>query len=446
MDKKNTAEHLLIYVEQSPPRLIYTFKHVFKYLLGVPYELTSDLQQFVSFCGPKLSYTKKQLSSDLHIHAQDLLFEKGVDDPELELTVRNGKSYIFEHQCESDLTYDPFAAIFFFISRYEEYMIHCKDSHQRFPAEASFASEHQLLHKPVVDLWALELLEVLLDQFPHLVYKKRKFKAVNTIDVDQAFSIKEKGFIRTSSILLRSLLSFKFSQFRQQISVLLGKSKDPFDTFSFIFNKTKLHPKIEHRFFVLLGDYGTYDKNIHPRKKAFKSLIKSMADYAFVGIHPSYRSNETKAILKEELLQLKQLIHRGISSSRQHYLKLELPKTYRHLIDLGISEDYTMGFASQSGFRAGTCTPFYFYDLDLEYETPLLVHPFCVMEASLKHYQGLDPEEAKAHINMFIKEVKQVEGTFISLWHNESLSENELWKGWKSVYVEMLKACDETLA
>ena len=210
----------------------------------------------------------------MHIQAHDLLFEKGVNDPELELNFRNGKPYIFEHQCESNLNYDPFAAIFFFISRYEEYMIHRKDSHQRFPADSSFSFENQILNKPVVDHWALELLDVLLEQFPDLVYKKRKFKAVNTIDVDQAFSIKEKGLIRSSMILLRSLLSFKFSQFRQQVSVLFGKSKDTYDTFSFIFNKTKLYPSIEHRFFVLLGEYGTYDKNIHPRKK-----IKNNGNY-----------------------------------------------------------------------------------------------------------------------------------------------------------------------
>jgi len=30
--------------------------------------------------------------------------------------------------------------------------------------------------------------------------------------------------------------------------------------------------------------------------------------------------------------------------------------------------------------------------------------------------------------------VKNVNGTFISLFHNETLSENDLWRGWTTIY------------
>jgi len=101
-------------------------------------------------------------------------------------------------------------------------------------------------------------------------------------------------------------------------------------------------------------------------------------------------------------------------------------------------EDYTMGYAAEPGFRAGICTPFYFYDLDYETETKLLVYPFTVMDGTLRDYKDVGIEEAKAIIQSLIYEVKAVNGTFISLWHNESLSDQGRWKGWREVYTYLL--------
>ncbi len=98
-----------------------------------------------------------------------------------------------------------------------------------------------------------------------------------------------------------------------------------------------------------------------------------------------------------------------------------------------------MGYASQLGFRASICTPFNFYDLDSEHETPLKIHPFAVMEATLKYYLKVDPEDAIDHIKPIIDEVKAVDGVFISLWHNETLSNDKLWSGWQGLYEEVVK-------
>ncbi len=98
-----------------------------------------------------------------------------------------------------------------------------------------------------------------------------------------------------------------------------------------------------------------------------------------------------------------------------------------------------MGYAEKSGFRAGICSPFYFYDLDTEQETKLKVIPFTVMEATYKYYEKTTPEIAIEQITDLMQKVKDVKGTFVSVWHNESLSDEGIWKGWKTVYEEMLK-------
>ena len=68
-------------------------------------------------------------------------------------------------------------------------------------------------------------------------------------------------------------------------------------------------------------------------------------------------------ILKKEKMRLENIINTPVTFSRQHFLRLSIPETYQNLIDLDIEEDYTMGYAKYAGFRASTCTPFYFFDL-----------------------------------------------------------------------------------
>ena len=161
----------------------------------------------------------------------------------------------------------------------------------------------------------------------------------------------------------------------------------------------------------------------------FQLLIKHLSDHAQVGIHPSFGSNYKEGKLKEELQRLESIIKRDVVDSRQHFLKLAFPNTYRGLIDLGIRNDYTMGYASYPGFRASICHPFYFYDLELELKTTLKIHPFVVMDATFKYYLEFSPQQALFLTQELLEEVKKVSGTFTLLWHNETFSDLGAWKG-----------------
>jgi hypothetical protein len=193
----------------------------------------------------------------------------------------------------------------------------------------------------------------------------------------------------------------------------------------------------------LFGRYGKYDKNINVRNKTFRFLIKRLGDYASIGIHPSYNSSEYPEYLPFEVNKLSKVINQEVVLSRQHFLRLMLPNTYRNLLENDITDDYTMGYAALPGFRAGICSTYSFYDLDMEEETKLRIHPFAVMDGTLKDYMDLTPADAIAQIGSLIREVKQVNGTFISLWHNESLSDQKRWTGWRRVYEEMLEMAVE---
>ena len=97
-----------------------------------------------------------------------------------------------------------------------------------------------------------------------------------------------------------------------------------------------------------------------------------------------------------------------------------------------------MGYASQAGFRAAIADTFRFYDLEHDIVTKLNIHPFTVMDGTLRDYLKLNNEASQAKIISLINEVKAVNGTFILLFHNETLSNEKRWKGWREIYTNIL--------
>ncbi|MBK7967280.1 MAG: hypothetical protein IPK10_19725 [Bacteroidetes bacterium] len=117
---------------------------------------------------------------------------------------------------------------------------------------------------------------------------------------------------------------------------------------------------------------------------------------------------------------------------------MTFPETYRNLLENDILEDYSMGYASEIGFRASICTPFNFYDLDLDVSTKLSLVPFMLMDGTMKDYMKLNPKESVQRAKELIDEVKAVNGTFVTLWHNQSVNDKEEWQGWRDVYEQIV--------
>jgi hypothetical protein len=396
------------------------------------------VEVFVAHNGPKLTYTKAPLGKEFFIKSNPLLFEQGVNDLEINVQKWEEIPCFFATGSKSAIPFDIFAASFYLISRYEEYLPHVKDLHGRYTAPESLAYNNDFLEKPVVDIWAYKLLAKLKEKFPDYEYKNRAYKYLSTIDIDNAFAYKYKNFIRTLGGFLNDIFKFRLLDVWYRLIVILNIRKDPFDTFQRIL-KIRKTKDIKTIFFSSIGDYTTFDTNVSASKNKYRLLIKELVDYASVGLHPSYFTMQNAAMLKKEKERLESITHAPVKRSRQHYLRFNLPETYQQLIDLEIEEDQSMGYASRVGFRAGTCTPFYFYDLDFEIQTPLKVFPFALMDTTLNDYMKLTPKQSLGKIRDLRNEVKAVNGTFITLFHNESLSNHLRWKGWKRLYESMIK-------
>ena len=429
---------LLIYSHKITPRVRYIFKHIFTRTLLISVDFTPKIEEFVAHNGPKMTYTKTPLGNEFFVKSNDLLFEQGVNDMEMVIQNWDDIPCFFKAGGKSAIPFDIFAASFYLISRYEEYLPHVKDQHGRYTAEQSLAFKYRFLEKPVVDIWAYKLLEALKERFPDYEYKQRKYEFISTVDIDNAYAYKYKSFVRRVGGFFKDLLFFKLVNVWNRFAVALNIKRDPFDTFEQIINIRK-EKNIKTIFFFLIGDYTTFDTNVSASKNKFRLLIKEMVDYALVGLHPSYFTMTNASLLKKEKLRLEGIINMPIQRSRQHYLRFSLPETYQNLIDLEVEEDYSMGYASNVGFRAGTCTPFYFYDLDFEIQTPLKVFPFALMDTTLNDYMKLTPRQSLGRIRDLKNEVRAVNGSFITLFHNESLSDYDRWKGWKRLYDSMIK-------
>ena len=424
---------LLVYTTRFSNRLKYTFDLILKDVIGIQYQFTSKKAEFEKHDGPKLSYGRNVIGNEIHIGASKLLFEIGVEDQMIEVRDYDGLKGFFPTGKNSQFGFDLFAASFYLVSRYEEYLPFTADRFGRFPAKESLAFQNGFLEEPVINLWAQRLKKILLDKYPDLKVSPRTFHYVPTFDVDSAYAFNYKGVFRILGGFVRCLIDQDIPQFKQRLRVLLGREKDPYDTFDWILELQKKY-QLNPKFFFLVGDYGEFDKNIPLTVNEFKYLVKSMADYAEVGIHPSYASNDQPEKIKQEIDRLEKAINRTVKSSRQHFLKLSLPHTYQQLIEHEIFEDYTMGYASEIGFRASIATPFYFFDLDYEVQTKLKVNPFAFMDVALHTYKKYTTEEALERVKAMIHLVKEVDGTLINVWHNQNLADIESWVGWRDLY------------
>ncbi len=430
---------LLVYTSKISPRLTYTFRHFFKRILLIDVSFTTEINVFVAHNGPKITYAKQPLSTEFFVQSHSLLFEQGVNDINVYVSDWDDVKCFFKQSDKSSIPFDVFAASFYLLSRYEEYLPHVKDVYERFSAKESIAYKHDFLDKPIIDIWAHKVKELLIERFPDFTFKNKKFEYISTIDIDTAYAYKNKGIVRIIGGFVKDLATLHLRQFWFRLLVMTGFRPDPFDSFDWLLSMQKKY-KIKTIFFFLVSEYTTFDKNISVRNTKFQSLIKHVADYSIVGLHPSYFTLRNPQKLKKEKQRLETIINTSITKSRQHYLRLRFPETFQNLVELDILEDYSMGYASHYGFRAGTCTPFYFYDMEHEIQTPLKLFPFAVMDVTLKDYLQFSNKKSFTTIMQLAEEVKKVNGTFITLNHNETFNKFGRFKGWKAMYEKTIKA------
>ena len=425
---------LLLYSSFRTPRLEFAAEFIIEELLGLELIITSSEEEFTKFDGAKINYSSMDLNSPVQIIPSGLLRESGIKKQIVCIGKWKNIPVFFMTTHTGEIKFDIFSAAFYLLSRYEEYLPFTPDIYGRFPAIDSLAYRNGFLEIPVINCWANQLGDYLQKNYDGLTLAENKFQWINSIDVDTAWAYLNKNIIHTWGSLLKS--AFAGSDFLKRVNVFRGKEQDPFYTFDFL---EELYSDDAEKliFFFLSGKPGGLDRNIFPGNKNWQNLVKRVSGKFMTGIHPSVKSNLNAKIIQDERNFLESIIAKPIYSSRQHYLKLNFPATYKTLIEIGITDDFSMGFADKAGFRAGTSSPFYFYDISDEKKTELKIWPFAFMDRTLSKYMKLDIQKARDKIIELIDSVHKHGGIFMSLWHNDSLSDYGEWEGWRNVYIDM---------
>ena len=176
-------------------------------------------------------------------------------------------------------------------------------------------------------------------------------------------------------------------------------------------------------------------------RKEIETMWNEPKGFVYLGRNAYQVIFSITAEIKKEISELEILQNvtgNKVISSRQHYIRFTLPETFRRLIDQGIQFDYSMGYGSINGFRASVASPFYWFDLEKEKQTELLLFPFCYMDANSFYEQKYTAQQALEEMRQYYKTVKSVNGTFIMIWHNHFLGTDPLYAGWKEIYEQFI--------
>lgn len=424
-----------IFTSKIVPRLEYITEMVLAEILGLRWEIVDDKRKLGRY--PVINYSSDNIPGSFRIDPDPLLFEKGISRREIMIDTWGNLPIFFHTSEESDMPFDIFAASFYMLSRYEEYFDFQADMHGRFSASLSLAHKNGFNDIPVVDLWAREFAKILLKKYPTLTFRRNEYQALLTVDIDVPFAYMGRNIFRSVGGMIRDL-AHKNENIAERYHVVAEDKKDPYHTFDYIIAKAE-ETQTEIRFFFSVGDHSEYDKNPSWRNLRYRELIKGITSKHTPGLHPSYYAAKDDSLLQKERDRLGKITTKNIISGRFHYLRLFMPSSYRSLLNSGITEDFSMGWHDEPGFRAGIARPFFFYDLHEEKQTMLKIIPFQVMDVTLYQYKNYDPVKSVEVISDLIDRTKKVGGLFISIWHNTSLLETPGWQEWRKVYETMLQ-------
>ena len=330
--------------------------------------------------------------------------------------------------------FDFFSFVFRHLSRFEE-IDGPRDEHDRFISNHSWNAKHGWLHRPVVDRIIQELFLRLNEFFETNEFQIRtNYQPQLTIDVDLIFAFKRRGWLLSFGSGLKDFLYLRWHRVALRLFTVVGWRRDPYDETNWMIRRAEEHGIPIHLFYLVGGDT-EYDR----QGKLSEIDFSSFDDKVEIGLHPSYAASKNATMIDQERSVLESLTHRSITTSRFHYLRMQFPDSYRWLEALNFESDHSMIYVDEAGFRAGTCHEFHFYDLESERVSPMKIFPAIAMDVALKDKLSIGRQEVVTFMSDLIVECKRSQGCATILWHNSSFDHTEGWKGWREVFIRILR-------
>ncbi len=395
--------------------------------------ISDEKDVFLKTKGACINYSTEKTGKGLWVYPDPLLLETGISR---QIIVRGNWEDLpcFFLQKEGDIPFDIFAASFYLITRYEEYTDSETDAHGRFIAENSLAYREKFLQIPLVDRWSQILKKMISNREEDTESTPRNFRLISTFDIDHPFLYRNKGCIKNFAGGVGDLLRGRYDLVKKRLLTQLHLQPDPYQEIITRIDRLHHEHNKDYFLFILTGKYGKYDRRtIYPLRKYYRYL-RSLYDVRF-GLHPSYRASFDLERIRKEKENLEKKLESAVKRNRQHYLRMRFPETYDTLNKLDFTEDFTLIYPSQPGFRASTAIPFHFFNLQSDEHTELLIRPTVIMDTTFFAYLRLSPEESLLQIKELMKECHLSGGDFTMLWHNSTLADPEQ-NPWYKIFIE----------
>ncbi|HLP05081.1 MAG TPA: polysaccharide deacetylase family protein [Paludibacter sp.] len=329
---------------------------------------------------------------------------------------------------------DLVASTYFLVSRYEEMVRRdVRDIHGRFPGKESLPYRAGFIDRPLVEEYGRLLRGQLRETGCEVPEPPAEIQKIYlTHDLDQIAHFRNvRGMLGG---LLRGLKRPREGQ-KAWRSFFAGIRYDPWYTFPFLYKmnlsliKKLGEERCESILFVRSGGGNRKEDKpmtnlIHPD---FRGLIRySKRKDVSVALHSSYAAGINPALILEEKKRLENHVKNTKSYNRHHFLDCREPEHMQALIDAGITDDFTMGYADMAGFRLGTCRPVKWIDPATRTLTPLTLHSLTIMDGSLsdKRYMYMNAHDAYQYCEQLINCVESYNGELVLLWHNTSVEKN----------------------
>ena len=342
------------------------------------------------------------------------------------------------------IPYDILTPSFVLLSRYEEFHSERHDKHGRFPYDRSLAEKYDMVEIPLVDEYAMLLRRWLCLYFPdRFEAVPRTPRIVPTHDIDILYRFTSR-FQAWKSILGRDLLincdlKMVRKSFEDYKKWKKRPSLDPYVEAIDEFLAQEEKRKLSSIFFFKATEKGHPDATYDVQDPILHEIIRVIMapGYHQIGLHGSYPSAKDFQCLQKEKQNLSKLCDEEVRISRQHYLRTffaDDPNSLDLWRQVGITDDYTLGFAERCGFRCGTCHPYPLYDVRNDKVTDIIEHPLIVMDGTLFDYMKLSVEDASALTQRLKHRCLDVEGDFVILWHNHATT-REMKQDYEGVYL-----------
>jgi len=339
------------------------------------------------------------------------------------------------------VNFDIFGSCFFMISRYEEAVIMERDIHNRFPASLSIAYKENFLDRPVVNecvellFWFLKLIA------PNLKRMDKHFTKFISCDVDHPYDLVGNSFMKTflrvgARVVRDKNIGLAGNDFLNYIFKKFNSDYFDFNAnrIKWIINlNNKVGNKVAFNFIPIQTNDLKDDPNNISDKKIIK-LLKLINDSGHeIGIHPGYDSYNDRKIFENSLYSLKEITRQNsindVSGGRQHFLRYDISTTPKLWDDYGLQYDSTLGFAEVPGFRCGVCYEFSMYDLLNRCKLKIKQRPLICMDVSMLVHEKIktNSKQLLRRVDTFKNKVKEYNGDFTLLWHNNNLVNAETY-------------------